>query len=402
MRRAAKFLLLLVLAAACSKSGSTTLPETLCTEGENRCFGNYRGICGESLKEWDLYPCGDVNYCSGGECRPRACVPPGKGTCTGSQALTLCNDLGSAATAIDCAGNETCVGGACLPYECGTGTERCVFDTILTCSGGGWNQAPCPAGKACLGDKCVDKVCAPDEARCSGVQYAGVCNPQGTEFIVTKCGDAEHCVKGFCVPKVANPPVTGDDVPVTEDVPPGADLPDGTVSPEVREDLPAPEAFTPGKNEAYLNDTLVKFDIEHSANWIAKDETLQVTLTSRKVDDVPLPGLGALGANITLEMNVTGLSGVSETGGPTGSFQCQGTATTTVQVWLRYGLHPTAMEGACKDYDFAATTCDFTIDSFGAVGDVVTGTFTNITMKSCDEKDTNTVTIRDGAFSALR
>lgn len=378
------------LLAACGSSGGG-LPDTICDPGALRCFGNYRATCDSTGKTWNFATCGSAQYCDAGSCKPRACIPP-KGQCAGTGSVSTCNENGSALSTAACETGTMCYGGTCIETPCPAGKTECVVDSLLTCTGGAWTVAPCGDGKGCKDGACVARECTPEEGRCASDgtrDVGGVCALDGMSWQATPCKSNEHCVSGYCIPLAKDMPVPTIDVPgdaAGEGV--AEDAADAT-EPEPREDLPTVEAFVPTQNAALINGTEVKFSQLHDADWIVDQQALLITLKSKKLADVP----GTMAdATHTIEMRVVGI-----VEGQTGTFKCEDASTAAVSLWYRFGKYPQGDD--CKDYDFAATACTVTIESFGT--DRVVGTFTDATLVDCKE-DGTTVTVTNGAFDAQR
>ncbi|NOZ02568.1 MAG: hypothetical protein GXP54_11855 [Deltaproteobacteria bacterium] len=384
-----------LFAAACSSGGGngTTLPDTICTAGEARCFANYLGTCGESGKKWDLISCGASQYCDQGACRTRACAPPGKGSCTDDATAARCNDNGSFKDTIPCEDGLKCYAGACLSQTCNAGVTRCEYDTLVTCTGGGWKVEPCPDEKVCKDDACVDRACTPEEARCATDSVAILCNITGTEWIQTPCKPDEECQSGFCFPRVANPPVEPvPDAVQLEDTWGKLELPDMSGK-EILEEMPKQEIYVPGQNKATINGTEVKFLQMHDSNWISADQMLMINLISKSMDGVPFPDVEDAKHNIEIR-----LKGIVE--GQLGEFACEDPSTYTVQLWYRYGKYPQGDED-CKNYDYQGTACAVVIEEFGVPFGKIVGTFDNVQLEDC-KGDGTTVQITGGMFDVER
>lgn len=390
------------------KSGDAawTPPETICSPGATRCFGNYVGTCAESGKSWDLVFCGTTQYCDQAQCRTRACAP-GSAGCDGDLAGWTCDVNGASRIPFACkATGEQCIGGKCLPVPCGAGETECLADAIWTCTGGGWESTPCAADEACANGACTRRICIPGEARCGNEKAAGTCNDSGTDWVPAYCGEHEVCTNGFCFEEVAQPPApdavadAGDDVPAGDGEDAAGEAGDGGIE-EPREDLPQIEAITPGVNKAVINGVEVKFLDFRSVNWILGQEVqpgqvtpnlLMITLHSKRVD---VPGTLPDSRHM-LEIRISGDSLLE---GQTGTFRCEEVSDYTVEIWHRYGKYPQGEK--CKDFDYEAETCLIVIEEFGPVGGRVKGTFTNASLVDCQQDGTK-VTITDGVFDIER
>jgi hypothetical protein len=379
---------LAALAAAlpsCSKDGGAFVaPETICTSGATKCFGNYSATCTDDGKAWDLVFCGAAQYCDDGQCRSRGCTPAGRNSCVDDGTQSRCPENGVASVQVKCAAGTSCQGGECLASPCDAGTVKCVYATRYTCTGGGWTVEACPKDQACDGDACVPTVCEPEAAQCSGEDYSGVCNANGTGRVVTACAKPkEHCLDGFCQPVVANPPVPDDAFEAAGwDLPPVEGLEDG-VEPEPREDLPVSDLFTPGLNKATINGTTITFSLSHDANWVVNDKMLMINLISKKLE---IEGIGTFSHNLEIR-----LAGIEE--GQVGTFKCEDAASYGVQFWYRYGKYQQGEK--CKDFDYEGHVCTVVVTAWDA--DHVAGTFTDAELVDC-QQDGTTVTVTDGQF----
>lgn len=370
-----------------------------CTPGENRCFENYLGTCGNDGATWTLGFCGTERTCFEGQCRTQVCTP-GRTTCEDPWNANEC-DTGLETRTVPCALGEKCYEAGCLPETCTLGQIRCLHDTRLTCAyPAGWVAVPCPGGQACKGDQCVPKVCTPREGVCiahpdqPGREIGLLCGLNGTEWASqSPCSADQVCQEGFCFPKTPAPPPPTDTGPADARFDPGPEPPDpGPAEDLARPDDPGPRdlgppedlALPPGPNRATINDTPVAFTDFVKASLIAGGE-LMVALHSAPVDGVPFPDV--LGRRQVVELRFPGIAA-----GATGTFRCEDGS---VRLWYRFGKYEQG--GECKDYDYHATHCVVTLTAFQADAGVVSGTFDQGALEDCLPGGPP-VTIVDGHF----
>ncbi len=370
-----------------------------CTPGENRCFGNSLGTCGNDGATWTLGFCGTERTCFEGQCRTQVCTP-GRTTCEDEWNALVCDD-GVETRPSPCDLGERCYEAGCLPEDCASGEIRCLHDTRLTCASPapGWVAVPCPEGQACKDDQCVPKVCTPREGVCiphpdrPGIEIGLTCNLNGTEWASQNpCSADQVCREGFCFPKTPAPPPPADTGPADGgldpgpeplDPGPGEDLarPDDAGPQDIGplEDLPLP----PDPNRAVINGVSVEFSDFVKASLIAGE--LMVALQSAPMDGVPFPDLA--GRKQVLEIHFPGLAP-----GTTGTFHCEDDS---VRLWYRFGKYEPG--GECKDYDYRATQCVVTLTAFQEDAGVVSGTFDSAALEDCLPGGPP-VTIVDGHF----
>ncbi len=378
----------------CTSSGGAATP---CVPGENRCFGNNLGTCGSDGATWALGFCGTERTCVEGRCVPLVCVP-GRATCADEWTEVQCLD-GLQTRTVPCALGDKCYEAGCLPEKCTPGEIRCLFDTLVICAAsaqGAWVAVPCPEGKACKGDECVQKVCIPRSGTCvphpdqPGVEIGLTCGLNGSEWASqTVCTSDEVCREGFCFPKTAPPPPPTDAGPTDEGQDPGSDFgptedlavfdDPGPPDPGPLPDMTPP----PNPNRAVVNGVAVVFDAFVKVSIIAGE--VMVTLQSSPVDGVPFPHLED--RRQTIELHFPGLAA-----GTTGTFRCEDDS---VRLWYRFGKY--MQGGECKDYDYYATKCIVTIAEFAPDGTRAAGTFDLAELEDCVPGGPP-ITIVDGHF----
>lgn len=385
--------LVVAVLAGCSSSGGGT-----CAPGENRCFGNYLGTCGNDGATWTLGFCGTERTCFEGQCRTQVCTP-GRTTCEDSWNALVCDD-GLEARPSPCGLGDRCYEAGCLPETCASGQIRCLHDTRLTCAyPAGWVAVPCPEGQACKGDQCVPKVCTPREGVCiahpdqPGLQIGLICGLNGTEWASqSPCSADQVCQDGFCFPKTPVPPPPTDTGPADASLDPGPDpLDPGPAEDLAPTDDPGPQdlgpqedlTLPPDPNRATINEVPVAFTEFVKASIITGE--LMVALHSAPVDGVPFPDLED--RKQILELHFPGLAP-----GTTGTFRCEDES---VRLWYRFGKYEQG--GECKDYDYHATHCIVILTAFQADAGVVSGTFDQAALEDCLPGGPP-VTIVDGHF----
>jgi len=226
--------------------------DPVCKPGTARCGkSGQREVCVNNGLNWQLSPCGGVLVCKTGACVNKVCTPK-KVACSGEN-VVKCNDQGTANIVVtDCAkGGKTCLAGACVPKSCKAGATTCNGDKLAVCKpdGSGWASKTCPlgaicesgtckpvvctkgldycnkgrhfqcngkgtaeklvedcdkAGKVCLKDKCVAKLCSAGQVKCQGGEVA-TCHTSGLSWTLQSCVPGKACHLGYCVPLVCSP-----------------------------------------------------------------------------------------------------------------------------------------------------------------------------------------------------
>ena len=89
-----------------------------------------------------------------------------------------------------------------VPIVCLPGNVTCMDGVLATCNEGGtnWFTEECPAGKICVEDTCVDKICEPlSMGSCVDEYRIEMCNDLGTAWTVQPCGPNIRCSEDRCV-----------------------------------------------------------------------------------------------------------------------------------------------------------------------------------------------------------
>jgi hypothetical protein len=136
-----------------------------CEIGERKCF--------PELSEKELYECQAGNwvvvtvcldgyFCSGETCvKLESCEPGVVQGCFALDAISQCNEEGTAFEPVPCPDGEKCADGECGEFECMPGQSVCVdSSTKQGCldDGSGWaDPQPCPSGLVCVGGKCMSE-----------------------------------------------------------------------------------------------------------------------------------------------------------------------------------------------------------------------------------------------------
>lgn len=139
--------------------------QTECEDGVRTCF--------PELSEKELYECQggawvvvtvclDGYKCSGETCvKLESCEPGEVKGCFALDAISQCNEAGTAFEPVPCPNNEKCADGECGDFECMPGQSICVdSSTKQGCldDGSGWaDPQPCAEGLVCVGGKCMSE-----------------------------------------------------------------------------------------------------------------------------------------------------------------------------------------------------------------------------------------------------
>ncbi|MFH1802985.1 MAG: hypothetical protein ABH864_06080 [archaeon] len=205
-----------------------------CTpSGQRQCFGDGYRICGDydadDCTEWSqVTSCSYGQICDNGYCVTSCtddCSYLGQKQCSGNGFITCgyfdtdeCFDW---STRTDCAADEVCEGGYCVPEEpscddeCVDGNRECDADGYHVChdyDGDGcteWSYTTdCGLGKVCLDGFCVpeetcEDQCTDGNRECVDEGYH-VCHDYDSDgctewSYATNCGLGKTCVSGFCV-----------------------------------------------------------------------------------------------------------------------------------------------------------------------------------------------------------
>jgi hypothetical protein len=135
---------------------------TECQDGQRRCQET------KTVEEcvggiWTVTTiCPEGYFCSSGTCVQSESCPPGevKG-CFSLDAVSICNEGGTAFEPQKCPEGEKCANGQCGEFECMPGQAICVDSgTKQECynDGSGWaDPVACPDGLTCVGGKCMSE-----------------------------------------------------------------------------------------------------------------------------------------------------------------------------------------------------------------------------------------------------
>ena len=203
----------------------------VCAKGDTTCKNpSTQNVCLDNGSGWKLTPCATGTACDDGDCKTVICKPDAKrcepaktGAEPTASGVQTCDKRGvSWGAAEACAAKESCVDGACLPYTCSPGEQRCAPGIVETCGADGlsWTQGPCTATQACVegggGDKaktagCTEMICKPGTLVCDG-DFVATCDATGlSKTQKTTCAKLPDgtgsgtvvgtCVAGACQPK---------------------------------------------------------------------------------------------------------------------------------------------------------------------------------------------------------
>lgn len=133
-----------------------------CEEGERTCFPEKSEKAAYDCQGgiWTVYTvCQEGYICSSGTCvKLESCEPGDVKDCASLDALSICNEAGTAYEPKKCPEGEKCADGKCGEFECMPGQSICVDNgTKQGClpDGSGWaDPQACPDGLVCIGGKC--------------------------------------------------------------------------------------------------------------------------------------------------------------------------------------------------------------------------------------------------------
>lgn len=198
---------LAALATACG--GEENAPkevDSLCTDGQQKCFQNALLTCEPDGKAWKVAMCGESKSCGTGDagigCQAIVCAR-GSLSCDDKKVLKCPDDGLSEATPVQtCKTAEHCVAGACVPTACTDGDKRCGWGTALACSGGAWSSTKCGADERCDAGACVKRECTPTAIACVDATHRKTCNIDGSAWDEAACASGQVCTDGYCHAKV--------------------------------------------------------------------------------------------------------------------------------------------------------------------------------------------------------
>jgi hypothetical protein len=208
-----------------NNQNNTSSCTSRCVEGETSCL-NSAAFVSCTLQSSGCYDFSGEVRCSAEEiCKVGACVPntgemsnecePGTARCNVLGQAEICGDFNDDGffefgNAITCEEGRVCdpMEGSCVKNTCedacAEGATSCEGDLVRACVRGGSGclkpgpAKDCPAGEACMGDKCVARTMCEDEC----VMGERVCGPDGTPR-VCEDGDGDGCVEFVSKPACA-------------------------------------------------------------------------------------------------------------------------------------------------------------------------------------------------------
>jgi hypothetical protein len=151
--------------------------------------------------------CGAGRFCDAGTCRAQVCTP-GQATCSGANAITLCDPRGASRAEMPCPGGAACADGRCQsPRVCEPGAATCASTSarrVCTPDGTGYMNVNCASGEQCTDGACrATIVCMANSTFCNGDGQLRRCNDTGTAFTSMTCPPAPNaattCMDGRCV-----------------------------------------------------------------------------------------------------------------------------------------------------------------------------------------------------------
>jgi hypothetical protein len=380
--------LLGALLGACG--GTTPTPSsvtTFCTDGKVTCIGNVLATC-VGGKAYQTSSCGENKYCSAGQCQDIHCEK-GSLTCSGPD-LMQCPSNGSTdpGKLQTCANG--CTKGACVPASCKDGDTLCGWRTVLTCSGGSWKPTPCANGQLCTVSgkvaSCVDRTCAPDSVQCKSKDVAQVCSTMGDKFTDKACGAGNGCFDGVC-----HPLVKGQEPDATTggtDTSSGADTDSATSG----KDTGHGSFDAGGKDVVLEQNDILKVIVSEKADPGSGVAPVEFELASATWND----GLKMLQLTGTVGLNKIEIQLAKIDEFSTGSFTAAGGEAPDSAIFYNDG---TSIDPKTQ-WKFGAADYTITIDTFGAPGGRVIGSF-SATMADTEVKGKKIYFV-DGVFDIAR
>ena len=179
----------------------------ICTPNSSVCNGNKQVIkCdANGTKIMAVQDCAADQACFQGRCLPTVCTPYTYSCQNGNP--VLCNATGTAqAVAAICTENTFCSNGSCTPDVCVAGAPVCVGNAVATCAADGSGPVgtgtPCASGSTCVNGACTPTQCTPYATFCANDNVL-LCNASGTAAsLYTHCFSDSYCAGGQCLPDV--------------------------------------------------------------------------------------------------------------------------------------------------------------------------------------------------------
>jgi hypothetical protein len=145
--------------------------------------------------------------CADGACLPPACDKDAtRCAADDPKSVEKCQTDRKGWQKVEPACAEKCKDGACWVGVCTPGLTKCSADGLEQCKGNasGWDLVqPCPLGCTVGGDAIAGcNKCKPDELTCAPYAIWKCVNPLVGKQEFQKCGDAQLCASGACVPGV--------------------------------------------------------------------------------------------------------------------------------------------------------------------------------------------------------
>lgn len=384
------FVLLVALGAACSTPAATTPGpvDSLCAAGEQKCFGNIMASCGSGGKKWNLTQCGADKTCQTKEtagtvvaqCANTKCAR-GSSVCVGSDSSKSCSLDGMTETVTACTSNESCSGGICVTKKCAGTVKKCGWKAVLACTSSAWSITECKDDELCdpATFTCVKQACSPTAAMCTDASNVQVCSETGSVWNVSACGAGEICDDAICHLPVngvggVDDAVSGDDSSVADAGKDGKVLLD---APQKDNGLEPLDEFS-----CILSETKNPPDGAVPQSFPNASVTWLDTITTLMVSGVD--------GNIKVEVQIGPIEEFQ-----TGDFTKKGGEASKARVGYSSGEGPVS----AGQFEYEATDYALHIESFGAQGDRIIGTFSADLEASATGKKMYVV---DGKFNIKR
>lgn len=132
--------------------------------------------------------------CLGGRCLPKQC---GSATCQSGLVCLAGRCVTSECAAVTCAVGEVCAGGLCLPRTCqGVECPATAYCEAGSCHPVQCASVQCGAGQVCAAGQCLPSGCGGQACGTGEVCALGVC--QGALCVGVVCPAGESCIAGAC------------------------------------------------------------------------------------------------------------------------------------------------------------------------------------------------------------
>lgn len=349
--------------AACGGNETSKVAEvtTLCSDGEQRCYGNALLTCEADGKAWKVASCGASKSCvkdgAGATCKAVVCAKASL-TCDDSKVLKCPDDgLTDATPFASCKPTEHCTFGTCVPTSCTDGDKRCGWNAALACEGGAWKSQKCASGERCdeTSHACVAQACVPTAIACVSESKRQTCKADGSAWVETACAAGEICEDGVCHAKVKGS-TSGQDATSNDSSAADASGEDSGGFLDVQKDefvFEPLDVLTIYKSAAApIPQGTKAFDYEfNSANYLGVEQLVQIT------------------GNANLEKIEISVAPVEEF--------TTGSTNETEQQWPTSAvkMNDGTNDSATVQFRYEAVEYTITLDEFGDVGGRIKGSF---------------------------